>query len=100
MRRLSLLTPARRDLIQALQADSKLPETISDALLAALQELASDLQPIDLDLTDLAQTLLKQGSALTVTDFRTALDDYLSARLKDHDPDLVRIKIVLPDSGT
>ncbi|MCB0191463.1 MAG: hypothetical protein KDJ65_05920 [Anaerolineae bacterium] len=98
--RLSLLTPARRDLIQALQADSKLPETISDALLAALQELASDLQPIDLDLTDLAQTLLKQGSALTVTDFRTALDDYLSARLKDHDPDLVRIKIVLPDSGT
>ncbi len=59
----------------------RLADTLSDDMLAALHELASDLQPVELDLTDLVQTLLKQGSALT-----------------GHDQDLVRIKIVLPDS--
>lgn len=96
--RLALLPPQRRALIEDLQTRGELPGSISDDLLAALFELASDLQPVDLDLTDLAQSLLQQGSALTVADFRAALEHYLTDRLKGHDPNLVRIKIILPDT--
>ncbi len=98
--RLALLAPPRRALLEDLQTRGELPETISAELLAALEELASDLQPVELDLSDLAQVLLKQGSALTVADLRTALDSYLTTRLKGYNPDLVRIKIVLPENKT
>jgi hypothetical protein len=82
-------------LIEALQTRGELSETISDELLTSLHELASELQPVELNLSELAQALLKQGSALTVTDLRTALDSYLNTRLKGYNSDLVRIKIVL-----
>jgi hypothetical protein len=98
--RLSLLAPAKQDLINDLQQRGELPDTISDDLLATLQELSSDLQPVELDLTELAQTLLTRGSALSVDDLRTGLEAYLNTKLKGLDAELVRIKIVLPDSET
>ena len=95
--RLPLLTPERRQLIEDLQQAGNLPEDISDELLAALHELASDLQPVDLDLGHLAQALLAQGSALTVEELRVGLDTYLNRLLRGSDPNMVRIKIVLPE---
>lgn len=93
--RLSLLSPARRALVEELRQRGELPDEISDELLAALHELASDLQPVNLNLSDLAQALLARGSALTVDDLRVALDAYLADLLKNYNRDLVRIKIVL-----
>jgi hypothetical protein len=53
---------------------------------------------VELDLRDLAQTLLARGGALTVSELREELDAYLNELLKHHDPALVRIKIILADT--
>jgi len=60
-----------------------------------VHELASDLQPVNLNLADLAHTLLARGGVLTVDDLRVALDAYLADLLKGYNRNLVRIKIVL-----
>jgi hypothetical protein len=96
--RLPLLSPAHRKLVQDLQNQGTLPGEVSDELLAALHELASDLQPVELNLADLAQALLARGGALTVDDLRDGLDVYLADLLKGCNRDLVRIKIVLSES--
>lgn len=96
--RLPLLTPQHRETLTAFQQQGALPETISDALLAALHELTSDLQPVDLDMRDLAQALLARGGALTVSELHAELENYLRELLKHHDPDLVRFKVVFTDS--
>ena len=96
--RLPLLSAPYRALIEELQKEGKLPARISDDLLAALHELASDLQPIDLNLSELARALLSEGSALTVANLRSALDAYLAELLKGYNQDLARIKIVFADN--
>jgi len=93
--RLSLLSPEHRALIKELGQRGTLPEPISDELLAALHELTSDLQPVELNLADLADALLERGSALTVDELREGLEAYLAALLKGYNHDLVRIKIVM-----
>ena len=93
--RLPLLSPAHRKLVRRLSERGNLPEEISDELLAALYELAKDLQPVELDLTELAQSLLVRGSVLTVDDLRQGWETHLAALLKGHDPDLVRFRVVL-----
>ena len=95
--RLALLSSARRALVEDVSRRGDLPAEISDELRAALHELSSDLQPVGLDLSDLARALLERGSALTVDDLRAGLDAYLADLLKGHNQDLVRIKIVLSD---
>jgi hypothetical protein len=98
--RLSLLARPHRDQIEALQRAGALPEEISDALLAALHELTSNLQPVELDLADLARALLSKGSALTADELRSGWDGYLTDLLRGHNPDLVRFKIVLANNRT
>ncbi len=93
-----LLTPQHCETLTALQQAGALPEAISDALLAALLELTSELEPVTFDLRDLAQTLLARGGALTVGELRAQLEDYLRELLKHHNPELVRFKIVLTDT--
>ena len=92
--RLSLLSPEHRALIEELGQRGTLPEPISDELLAALHELTSDLQPVELNLADLADALLARGSALTVDELHEGLEAYLAALLKGYNHDLVRIKVV------
>lgn len=96
--RLSLLAPQHRETLMAFQQQGVLPETISDALLSALHELTSNLEPLELNLRDLAQTLLARGGALTVSELRAELEDYLRELLKHHDADLVRFKVVLEET--
>jgi hypothetical protein len=93
--RLPLLSAEHRALIQGLQLKGELPSEISDELLAALHELSSDLQSVELDLGDLAQALLSQGSALKVDELRAALDAYMADLLKGYNREMVRIKVVL-----
>jgi hypothetical protein len=94
--RLPLLAPPHRAAVEGLAQRGQLDEgPLSDELLTALHELASDLQPVELNLTDLAQTLLRHGSALTIADLRAEWEAYLVAKLKGLNPDLVRVKIVL-----
>ena len=97
--RLALLSPARRGLVEDLGHRGALPGEVSDELLAALHELASDLQPVELNLADLAQALLARGSALTVDDLQAGWHAYVDALLKGCNQELVRFKIVLDDSG-
>jgi hypothetical protein len=94
MHRLDLLTPEHQTTIQSLEGKGVLPDEISDELIAALQELTSDLQPIDLDMEDLAQALFAGGSALTVQELRNGLETYITRHLAGHNPDLVRFRIV------
>jgi len=92
--RLPLLSPEHRRQIEALQRAGCLPDVLSDELLEALHELSRDLQPVELDLSDLAQALLERGSALKVDELRAGLDEYLAKLLRGHDDqDLVRIKV-------
>lgn len=93
--RLPLLSAEHRALIKGLQLKGELPSEISDELLAALHELSSDLQSVELDLGDLAQALLSQGSALKVDELRAALDAYMADLLKGYNREMVRIKVVL-----
>ncbi|MBN1316405.1 MAG: hypothetical protein JXA42_13100, partial [Anaerolineales bacterium] len=95
--RLELLTVDQQKLIKDLLDKGELPDEISEKLLEALFELASELQPVELDVTDLAKALLAQSGALTVDNFRASLDTYVQNLLKGYDRRLVRIKIVLPD---
>jgi len=96
--RLPLLTPQHHEALTALQKAGKLPEVISDALLEALLELTSDLEPVELNLRDLGQALLARGGALTVEELRAQLEDYLHELLKHHDPELVRFRISFSES--
>jgi hypothetical protein len=91
--RLPLLSREHRELVEGLQRKGQMPDEISDDLLAALHELSSDLQPVELDLGDLAQALLRRGSALRVDELRAALDAYLADLLRGYNRDMVRIKI-------
>jgi hypothetical protein len=94
--RLPLLSPAHRAMIEALAAAGKVPDDISADLLAALYELASELQPVELDMAGLTEYLLAQGGALTVEGLRAGIEAYLAGMLKGYDRNLVRIKLTVP----
>lgn len=95
--KMGLLSPDRRKLISQLQRAGKLPEPLSNEMIAALFDLTSDLQAVEIDLHELGAYLVGRGSALTEDEMRTALDEYLIALLKGHDRSLVRFKIVHKD---
>lgn len=92
--RLPLLTPAHRAQIEGLIQAGGLPDSIPAELLEALYELSSELQPVELDLNDLAASLSAQGNALTVDGLRAGIERYLADLLKGRDRDLVRIKVI------
>ncbi len=93
--RLPLLTPAHRAQIEGLVQAGSLPDSIPADQLEALYELSSELQPVELDLGDLAASLGAQGNALTVDGLRAGIESYLANLLKGHDRNLVRIKITI-----
>ncbi|MFC2054808.1 DUF6079 family protein [Chloroflexota bacterium] len=95
--RMALLSPAHQKQIESLIEAGKLPDELSRDTLDALFELFSDLQAVELDLNDLAQSLLNHGNALTVDEFQNGIVDYISDRMHGHDRDLVRIKIISKD---
>ena len=95
---LSLLAPEHQALITDLRNKGSLPDEITDDLIAALYELASDLQPVELKMIDLAVALLSRSSALTVEDLRASLDEYVRDLVKGYDERLVRVKIVLHEN--
>ena len=97
--RLSLLSSDHQQAIRDLEQKGRLPDDVSPDLLEALLELTSDLQPVDLDLDDLARHILSKSSPLTVDELRDSWEDYIRQLLKGRDPELVRIRVVLPKSG-
>jgi hypothetical protein len=92
--KLGLLPPGHRKEIEQLQRTGKIPDNLSNEMIAALFDLTSDLQAIEIDLYALGEYLVDRGSALTEDEMRTALDEYLITLLKGHDRSLVRFKIV------
>jgi hypothetical protein len=92
--KLGLLSPDRRKEIGQLQRAGKLPEPLTNEMIAALFELTSDLQAVEVDLHELGEYLVGRGNALTEDEMRTALDEYLLVLLKGHDRSLVRFKVV------
>ena len=96
--RLPLLTPAHRAQIASLMQAGALPDVIPAELLEALYELSSELQPVTLDLSDLARALQATGGALTVDDLRAGIENYLNDLIRGHDRNLVRIKVTI-DAG-
>jgi KaiC/GvpD/RAD55 family RecA-like ATPase len=97
--RLPLLSAEHRRLIEDLGRRGELPLPLSDELIEVLFELSSDLQSVELNLSDLADHLLAGGSALTMDEFRASLDRYIHDLLSGLDQDLVRIKITHFDKG-
>jgi hypothetical protein len=93
--RLPLLSPEHQRLIEEVQAAGCLPDALPDELLAALQELASELQAVELDPADLGRALLARGGVLTMDELRAEVDNYLNGLAKGHDRGLLRIKVVL-----
>jgi hypothetical protein len=92
--RLALLSPGHEREIAELELAGKLPEPLTPELLAALYELTSDLQAVEVDVDEWSQFLIGRGSALTEDEMRTALDEYLMVLLRGHDRALVRFKVV------
>ena len=91
--RLPLLSWPHFKAIDALQQVVSLEETLPAGLLEALYELFNDLQPGELDMSDLARKLTSGQAALTVEELRSQLDQYVKEITRGCNPDLVRIKI-------
>jgi len=60
---------------RTIAADWQIPDNLSNEMIAALFDLTSDLQAIEIDLHALGEYLVDRGSALTEDEMRTALDD-------------------------
>ncbi len=92
--RLPLLSGPHRAAIEALLLAGSLPESIEAELSAALYELFSELQAVELDLNDLARALTADQAALTESELRQRFDQYLRQLIRGcDDPTLLRIKI-------
>jgi hypothetical protein len=92
--RLTLLSTTKQQEIDSLLKAGSLPEPLGTNLIEALFDLSSELQPVEVDLNELAQSLLARGSALTVEETRNGVEEFLNKKLLGHDRNLVRIKIV------
>lgn len=92
--RLALLSTQSRVQVEAILKRGELPKEITLELINALYEFFSELQPIELDLADLGQYLLKSGNALTEEELRSLLDVYVDSLIKGSDRQLARIKIM------
>ncbi|WP_304526524.1 DUF6079 family protein [Halomonas sp. I5-271120] len=90
---LELLKPAQRDLIDSFLSARTLPDPVTPAFVAAVQEALSGLEKISVTSEDIKQVLLTGGSPATPEDLRKRFESYINERCKGKDSGKLRFVI-------
>jgi len=90
---LNLLAADERSLIDTFIANKALPQPIEEGFVKALRQVLQGLVPVELTARQIEQALFGQGSAATVEQLKTRLDQFLSEQCRGQD--VTKIRIVL-----
>jgi hypothetical protein len=88
---LNLLAADERALIDSFIHSKSLPQPVKEDFVKALRQVLQGLVPIELTATQVQQALFGQGSAATVDQLKTRLDQFLTDQCKGQDVTKVRI---------
>ena len=88
---LNLLTADERSLMDAFIGSKALPQSIEESFVKALRQVLQGLVPVELTGKQFEQALFGQGSAATVEQLKSRLDQFLTERCRGQDVSKVRI---------
>ncbi|MBI4882201.1 MAG: ATP-binding protein [Planctomycetes bacterium] len=88
---LQLLKADQRDLVRRFVRSRKLPTTLDQDFIQAVQEVLRGLAKVVVTTDDLRAALLSGGSPATLTEMKKRFEDYLDEKAKGKDPNKVRI---------
>jgi len=88
---LSLLKPDRRKLVDDFIKKQRLPDSIDQDFLHALQEVLSGLTKVSARIEGLRDALVAGGSPATPAEMRKRFEEYLDGLIKGKEPGKVRI---------
>lgn len=90
---LNLLAADERSLVDEFIGSQALPQPVENGFVKALRQVLQGLVPIELTAYQVEQALFGQGSAATVEQLKTRLDQFLSERCRGQD--ITKVRIVL-----
>ena len=90
---LELLEKKQRQLVNEFVAKKKLPETLSQEFIQALQDVLSGLDKVVIMMDDLKAALLEGGTPATQDEIKRRFDKYLKKQTKGRDLSKVRIVV-------
>ena len=90
-RKLELLKPAQRELIDGFLGSRALPDLLGSDFVAAIQEALSDLKKVTLHLEELRQTLVADGAPVTIDELKRRFDDYVHSLASGTDASKIRV---------
>ena len=88
---LNLLAADERGLVDEFIANKKLPQPVEDGFVKALRQVLQGLVPVELSGEQLEQALFGQGSAATVEQLKSRLDQFLTEQCRGQDVSKVRV---------
>ena len=88
---LSLLKPESREQIDSFMKTGKLPDTLVEDFILAIQEVLSGLVKVVVKTEDLREALLAGGSPATPAEMKSRFEQHLDGLTKGKDPGHVRI---------
>ena len=88
---LNLLADDERSQVDGFINSKALPQPIDDSFVKALRQVLQGLVPVELTATQIEQALFGQGSAATVEQLKTRLDQFLKEQCRGQDVSKVRI---------
>jgi len=88
---LSLLADEERTQVDGFIYSKALPQPIDDSFVKALRQVLQGLVPVELTANQIEQALFGQGSAVTVEQLKTRLDQFLTERCRGQDVSKVRV---------
>ena len=88
---LNLLSADERSMVDEFIANKALPQPVEDGFVKALRQVLQGLVPVELNSKQLEKALFGQGSAATVDQLKTRLDQFLTEQCRGQDISKVRI---------
>ena len=88
---LNLLSASERTLIEDFIASKTLPQPVEESFVKALRQVLQGLVPVTLSSKQIQKALFSHGSAATVEQLKTRLDQFLAEQCRGQDINKVRI---------
>ena len=88
---LDLLADDERTQVDGFISSKTLPKLVDDSFVKALRQVLQGLVPVELTANQIEQALFGQGSAATVEQLKTRLDQFLTEQCRGQDVSKVRI---------